>query len=110
MNLEEIISIGGSLIVVIISLLAVSYKSKKDAEYKNDERWLAIKDKASKNLNYYYVFLMFLVLVATIVGRILGGMETLYVNFHIMITVVFVMLGSVGLMEYFLLRKYDKNM
>jgi len=110
MSLNSIISISGSLIVLIITILATKYKTKKEGEYKNDERWLAIKDEASKKLSNYHVFLLASTGVAMVVGTILGGDEILYVNFEIMIMVIFVMLASRDLAELFLLRKYDKTM
>jgi len=92
------------MVVLIISLWAIDYKSK------NDERWLSVKDKASQELRHYHTFLLALTVASMIVGTILGGMETVYVNFEIMIMVIFVLLGSRELAELFLLRKYDKTM
>lgn len=110
MSLSAIISIGGSLIIVIIASLTLNYKTKKELEYKNDERWLAIKDKVNKKLASYHVFLLACTGVAKIVGTIIGGSEIVYVNFEIMVTVIFVMLASRDLVELFLLGKYDKTM
>jgi len=110
MSLTSIISIAGSLIVLVMSTLLTKHKAKKDSEYRNDERWLSIKNKATKGLNHYHVFLLASTALAMIVGTIWGGREVLYVNFEITIMVIFVMLASRDLVELFLLRQYDKSM
>lgn len=110
MSLTTIISVGGSLIVLVIVTLAGNYKQKKDSEYKNDERWLAIKDKVNKKLASYHGFLLACTVVAMVVGTIMSGREILYVNFEIMIMTIFVILASRDLVELFFLRKYDETM
>lgn len=110
MSLGSIILIGVIFIIFIISILAGNYKERKDSEYKNDERWLAIKDKVNKKLATYHGFLLFCTAVAMAVGTIISGNEILYVDFERMIMVIFLMLVSRDLVELFFLRKYDGTM
>lgn len=110
MSLNSIITIGGSIVVLIMTMLSAKYRTKKDCEYKNDERWLSVKDKASKKLAHYHLFLVATTGIAMIVGTIIGGSDGLYVNFEIIIMIVFVLLAGRDLAELFILRKYDKTM
>jgi len=110
MSLNSIILLIGSLIVFVMTWFASSYEMKKNNVYKNDERWLAVKSKTNEQLQHYHVFLLAITVIAMIVGTIIGGNEGLYVNFEMMIMVIFVILASRDLAKLFLLRKYDKTM
>jgi len=101
----------GAVITLIAILCLQNYKSKKECEYKNDERWQAIVAQVNKNLYKYHDFLIVLTSLALVIPIVLfTDRITWYIHYERVITIIFFVLSSRNIIELIQLRIYDKTM
>jgi len=102
------------LIPAVITFITIvnlqNYKSKKECEYKNDERWQAIVAQVNKNLYNYHDFLIILTVLAIALPIVFADTSTWYVNYERVVTTIFYILFSRNIIELIQLHVYDKKM
>ncbi len=100
------------LIFLIIGTIATLYlyilKAKKEVEYKKDERWLMIQNKARNITSYLGITLIVLLLIAQIVISIYDLEITFTFNrFFIICLIIF---GFRNVIELIALKYYDQKL
>ena len=95
-------------IAFFVSLAAnQEYKRKKECEYKKDERWSLVQDKADKIISKYYEWLIAIVAIGT-VALVFVDLEV-YLSLDRVFSILFIMLTSRYIVELFALRFYDSK-
>lgn len=91
-----------------ITLFLYMWKAKKEIEYKKDERWQFIQNKANNAANYLnYILIVFLAVVDTVL--LFSHIQmTLTLNRILIYGVLFIALRNA--IELFALRYFDKQM
>lgn len=91
-----------------ITLFLYLWKAKKDIDYKKDERWQLVQNKANNAANYLnYILIVFLAV---------GDMVLLFSDIQITLTLnrvliyVILFIGLRNAIELFALRYFDKQM
>ncbi|HCM89639.1 MULTISPECIES: DUF2178 domain-containing protein [Vagococcus] len=85
------------------------YRSKKQMEYGNDERWSLIKEKASQISLKYYQFLIVVIAILMTLILFIPQMDISFsLNRGLMIAFDLIIIGQ--LVEMFALKNFDKKM
>ncbi|MBU3208942.1 hypothetical protein KPL28_04710 [Clostridium algidicarnis] len=91
-----------------ITLFLYLWKAKKNVDYKKDERWQLIQNKANNAANYLnYIFIVFLAVGETVL--LFSDIQiTLTLNRVLIYGALFI--GLRNAIELFTLRYFDKRM
>lgn len=85
------------------------YRSKKQMEYGNDERWLLIKEKASQVSLKYYQFLIVVIAILMALILFIPQMDVFFsLNRGLMVVFDLIIIGQ--LVEMLALKNLDKKM
>jgi len=109
LNWTQIFLLISSTITFLAIFYLQRYKSKKECEYKNDERWHAIVARVNKNLYHYNDLLIALTALAMIVPFLFTDASTWYVNYERVTTIIFFILSSRNIIELIQLHVYDSK-
>lgn len=105
---EQIIILFFLIVGTIATLYLYILKAKKEVEYKKDERWLLIQNKARNITSYLGITLIVLLLVAQIVISMNNFEITFTFNrFSIICIIIF---GIRNVLELVALKYYDKQL
>ncbi|MGO5092644.1 hypothetical protein [Clostridium sp. LCP25S3_F10] len=91
-----------------ITLFLYIWKAKKEIEYKKDERWQLIQNKANNAVNYLsYILIVFLAL-----GEAVLLFYDIQITFTLnrVLTYGVLLIGLRNVIELFALRYFDKGM
>lgn len=103
---EQIVVMVLVFIGLVISIVLPVWNSKKRKEYKNDERWQLIQNKANKAANFTHLILVVLLLV----GCILSFFDieiTFSLNNLITYGIIYILVRNI--IELFTLMYFDKR-
>lgn len=105
---EQTILLFFLIFATIITLFLYVWKAKKEIEYKKDERWQFVQNKANiaaKSSNYILIVLL-----------VIGDMVSMYSDIQItftlnrILTYCILFIGLTNAIELFALRYFDKQL
>ncbi len=67
MNLKNVLTIIFVIFIGIFLFYTMLYLSKKQIEYKNDERWQFIQTKRNQVANLYYIIILSIATIAYVI-------------------------------------------
>ncbi|MDO4276501.1 MAG: hypothetical protein Q4D16_22795 [Eubacteriales bacterium] len=92
----------------VITLYLYIWKAKKEIEYKKDERWLMVQNKAINTANYVNYLLIILIAVGDTVTLFHDTEITFTFNRVLIFATLFI--GLRNAMELFSLKYFDKQL
>lgn len=101
----EWVSFGLLTILVIFLIATMVFKSRKEKEYKNDERWRLVTSKASKQIMIYYYLVSLLICIGSLYFSITGSSKTIELGLVFNYGLYTLLLSNP--IEYIALRYYD---
>ncbi|MCY6958440.1 hypothetical protein [Clostridium brassicae] len=96
------------IVGTIITLFLYIWKAKKEINYKKDERWQFIQNKANNVANYSNQILIVFVVVIDIIAAFSDVQMTFTLDR--IITYVIIFIGLRNAIELFALKYFDKRM
>lgn len=101
----EWVSLGLLITLGIFLIATMIFKSRKEKEYKNDERWRLVISKANKQVMIYYYLVSLLICIGSLYFSITGISKT--IELELVFNYGFYTLMLSNPIEYIALRYYD---
>jgi len=105
---EQTIILFFLIVFTGITLFLYLWKAKKEIEYKKDERWQIIQNKANNGANFSNYILIVLIAVGNIVSLFSDIQITFTFNRVLIYGILFI--GFRNAIELFALRYFDKRL
>ncbi len=104
---EQAIILFFLIVFTGITLFLYMWKSKKESDYKNDERWQVIQLKANNAANFSNYILIVLIAIGDIVSLFSDIQTTFTFNRVLIYGLLFI--GFRNVIEFFALLYFDKR-
>ncbi len=105
---EQTIILFFLIVVTCITLFIYLWKAKKEIEYKKDERWQVIQNKANSAANYSNYILIVLIAVGNTIS-IFSDIQITF-TFNRVLIYASLFIGFRNAIELFALKYFDKRM
>lgn len=105
---EQTIILYSLIIGTAITLLNYMWKSKKEVDYENDERWQMIQNKANKSTKYLYYMLIILLAIGNMIS--LFSDVQISIPFNRVLIYGILLIGFHNMIELFALVYFDKKL
>ncbi len=105
---EQMIILVSIIITLAFTLCLYIWKAKKEVEYKKDERWLLIQNKANNAANYLNYLLIILLVIGQAIILFLDTKLTL--TFDRVLTIGIIFIGCRNAIELIAIKYFDKKL
>ncbi|MDH6363681.1 Na+/H+ antiporter NhaD/arsenite permease-like protein [Enterococcus sp. PF1-24] len=105
--MKSTITLVTILIFAVLNFYFSRQISKRETEYKNDERWKKIRLKAIQTSNIYYKVLLFI--IAVLIGWFSFEKTSYPISLSICLISIFIVVITGQIIEIFAIKYYDKK-
>lgn len=103
----EVLNFVYLIFVCCLTLALMFFDSKKEKEYKNDERWKSIKKQTSRIVYFYYTALTVVVMLSYVAVRSFFDVQTAFTLSQILQCAFYILMLRYPI-EFITLYHYDK--